>query len=78
MTWLASSRKLRIQGEGCADMTRMLAYLTAQGITDVLSQVRIAFSQNNARTQTRGGQAFLDRAGARETIEHALRRSRTD
>lgn len=40
MTWLSSSRKLRLEGEGCVDMTRMLSYLTDHAITGVLSQVR--------------------------------------
>lgn len=50
MAWQESSRKLRIEGGGCADMTRMLSYFTDQDppITDVLSQVRTS-SQNECK-----------------------------
>ena len=76
MVWQESSRKLRIEGGGCADMTRMLSYLTDQDppITDVLSQVRTS-GQNNANTDTRR-LCFRRRVGAREMIETALRSSR--
>lgn len=40
MSWFRGGRKLRIEGGGCADMTRILTFLKEQLITDVLSQVR--------------------------------------
>ena len=39
LRWLSGSRKLRVKGGGCVDMSRIMTYLTNNQITDVLSQV---------------------------------------
>ncbi|CAM9398150.1 unnamed protein product, partial [Laminaria digitata] len=40
MQWFGGGRKLRIDGGGCADMTRIYNFLAGQQITGVLKQVR--------------------------------------
>lgn len=39
LLWYATDRKLRIDGGGCADMTRIDNYFAERNITDVISQV---------------------------------------
>lgn len=41
MTWFWGGRKLRIEGGGCADITRISNYFAGRQINNVLSQVRI-------------------------------------
>lgn len=39
LLWYATDRKLRIDGGGCADMTRIDNYFAERNITNVISQV---------------------------------------
>lgn len=67
MEWFGGGRKLRIEGGGCADMTRISNFLADQRITNVLSQVRIV---DTTRAIVLGS---VERVDVCQTVDHPAR-----